>query len=383
MASNFPDPTANNPDTGALWTTGDTWTDPESGVSYVYDPDGTTPIWKTSHTTTAAADARYVEIAGDNMTGNLTLGPDGGPPEVQVRRSFSGTPATVEVGQANAYIAADGRIVAHADVTATGPELFITNANVDTTYIHANSHGLSIGGEISAAVPEGGGTINLRADGSAEFAGIIDTEGVRGSFISPQVPVDSSDATWGLFSGKDYNGNVTSQIKGDGNASFAGAITSSVLNAKLLRVSGEGLVNDGIYCNYTGAIPDNQRFLTIVRRGTPLDQPGVVLYPNSIYTSGTVTPSNVILNLEPDNDANYVTTTDVDEEGNTFENRVYNGPTLDVKERLQNLLARVDAMEANELIDDATDSSLLTLVSNLDTRLSDIEIRLAALEGVS
>ena len=40
------------------------------------------------------------------------------------------------------------------------------------------------------------------------------------------------------------------------------------------------------------------------------------------------------LNLEPDNDANYVTTTDVDEDGNTVETRVYNGPTLDVKERL-------------------------------------------------
>ena len=72
MASNFPDPTANNPDTGAIWTTGDTWTDPISGVSYVYDPDGTTPIWKTSHST-AEFDARYVEIAGDTMTGNLTV----------------------------------------------------------------------------------------------------------------------------------------------------------------------------------------------------------------------------------------------------------------------------------------------------------------------
>ena len=38
-------------------------------------------------------------------------------------------------------------------------------------------------------------------------------------------------------------------------------------------------------------------------------------------------------------------------------------------------------MEANEVIDDATDSSLLTLVSNLDTRLNGIEARIAALEA--
>ena len=45
-----------------------------------------------------------------------------------------------------------------------------------------------------------------------------------------------------------------------------------------------------------------------------------------------------LFNLEPENDANYVTTTDVDEEGNTVETLVYNGPTLDVKDRLQNLI---------------------------------------------
>ena len=120
---------------------------------------------------------------------------------------------------------------------------------------------------------------------------------------------------------------------------------------------------------------------------------GNATFTGSVYASGTFyknwsgsglngTPllaaDDAVLWTEPDNPANYVTTM-VDGE----ETRVYNGPTLDVKDRLQNLLARVDAMEANELIDDATDSSLLNLVSNLDTRLTNIETRLAALEGVS
>ena len=52
-----------------------------------------------------------------------------------------------------------------------------------------------------------------------------------------------------------------------------------------------------------------------------------------ILQDGTVSRfNNVTLNLEPDNDANYVTTTTVHEEGNTVETRVYNGPTLDVKD---------------------------------------------------
>ena len=46
--------------------------------------------------------------------------------------------------------------------------------------------------------------------------------------------------------------------------------------------------------------------------------------------AGNITAGNVTFNLEPDNPANYTTTTD--SEGN--ETQVYNGPTLDVKERL-------------------------------------------------
>ena len=113
-----------------------------------------------------------------------------------------------------------------------------------------------------------------------------------------------------------------------------GEITGKGLICEGLGITGENRSANVIYCNYTGAIPDSSPFLSIVRRGTPIDQPGVVLYPNSIYTSGTVTPSNVILNLEPDNDANYTTTASANEEGDTVEHRVYNGPTLDVKEEI-------------------------------------------------
>ena len=48
-----------------------------------------------------------------------------------------------------------------------------------------------------------------------------------------------------------------------------------------------------------------------------------------------------------------------------------------------NLISRIDAIESNEQIDDATDTSLLQLVANASARLDSIETRLTALEGGS
>ena len=43
-----------------------------------------------------------------------------------------------------------------------------------------------------------------------------------------------------------------------------------------------------------------------------------------------------------------------------------------------NLISRLDAIEANEVIDDATDTSLLQLVASAAARLDSIEARLTA-----
>ena len=129
----------------------------------------------------------------------------------------------------------------------------------------------------------------------------------------------------------------------------------------------------------------------------------------------TTTIQSVFIETEPDNDDNYTVTTEEYEEeeeltpyvpaveevvgplGNvlvagvpaveatyqtvtkTREIRTYTGPTLDVKERLQNLISRIDAIEANEVVDDATDSSLLQLVASLTTRLDERDAQIAAL----
>ena len=68
--------------------------------------------------------------------------------------------------------------------------------------------------------------------------------------------------------------------------------------------------------------------------GFELQQAGVIQanigWDGSAIFVGDIDAGNVSFKLEPDNDANYTTTTD--SEGN--ESRVYNGPTLDVKDRL-------------------------------------------------
>ena len=67
--------------------------------------------------------------------------------------------------------------------------------------------------------------------------------------------------------------------------------------------------------------------------------------------------------LEPDDDSNYVTTTDAD--GN--ETRVYNGPTLDVKAVLQDLQQRIEDRDA--------------VIGNLTTRLANLEADHATYDG--
>ena len=69
MATDFPDTSINNPNTGVGWANGDAFDDTANSglIYYWYDP-----VWKTS-LSSADADAKYVEIDGDTMTGDLTV----------------------------------------------------------------------------------------------------------------------------------------------------------------------------------------------------------------------------------------------------------------------------------------------------------------------
>ena len=69
-AVSFPDPLATNPETGSPY--GDGWFNSANGVTYSYDNN----VWSAVTEPSSALDDRYVEVAGDDMTGDLTLGTD-------------------------------------------------------------------------------------------------------------------------------------------------------------------------------------------------------------------------------------------------------------------------------------------------------------------
>jgi hypothetical protein len=133
-----------------------------------------------------------------------------------------------------------------------------------------------------------------------------------------------------VLSATDKNGsNRRFGIFGDGSAEFAGGwgndngirLDNNGFNVR--SDSGRGL---GIY---SGGNSDANRTITLNGDG-------------SATFAGNIDAGNVFFNLEPDNPANYTTTTD--SEGN--ETQVYNGPTLDVKERLTRTATALAALKA-------------------------------------
>ena len=77
--------------------------------------------------------------------------------------------------------------------------------------------------------------------------------------------------------------------------------------------------------------------------------------------------------MEADDPTAFTTTYAVDDEGNQIEQQDYVGTTEDLLDIIRDLRARLAAIEANEVVDDATDSSLLTLVADLSTRVTTLE----------
>ena len=73
-AVNFPDPSASP------------WTNPDNNVTYEYDSG----VWRVVGGG-SSLDDRYVKVAGDNMVGSLTIGPEGGPAVTTLSLTGGGT----------------------------------------------------------------------------------------------------------------------------------------------------------------------------------------------------------------------------------------------------------------------------------------------------
>ena len=350
-------------------------------------------------------------------TGEFRIGPDvNNVSTLTARIQASGSAefkSTVAVGDA----AGNTYLVSYANRTESSFYSINNNAN-GTVFVGQNDIGTtsSIYANGSAEFSGGvtaGGVLSVTTSGSS--AQVLAT--ARGASSNNDIFLrgldQNGDQTWGIESqdgsasfasnvaiggyNKDSDfGNGIRLVKG-GNVSAINiqGVASSIAGNWLEVYSGQSQIVRG---GYDGSVEFSSRITSFeIEAGTALTGNGYGFYASVGNTSsgkygavvvkqdtndsngnsafialkagGTVwevdwngnsTFSNAIFNLEPDNDANYVTTTDVDEDGNTVENRVYNGPTLDVKAVIQELQQRV---------------------ADRDAVIADFTTRLAALEA--
>ena len=190
--------------------------------------------------------------------------------------------------------------------------------------------------------------VTVFADGSVTFVADPGTQGTTaGNRISSTGLISVAREDDGpVFRGnKTDSGGYNVTLNADGSAEFAGSVLSGgpkVDGTDLGSFIGqEG--NSGFTCGASSSA------IRIWTQGNTT--PTVNIKGNgSAEYAGDITANNVTFNLEPDNDANYVSTTD--SEG--VETRVYNGPTLDVKDRLTKTQDALTALKTAAQ-DNATD----------------------------
>ena len=95
-------------------------------------------------------------------------------------------------------------------------------------------------------------------------------------------------------------------------------------------------------------------------------------FQGDIDCNGTIT-GNFGLRMEADDPAAYNTVTTTDEDGNEVQTEEYTGTSEDLLDIVKDIRSRLAGIEANEIVDDATDNALLTLIGNLAARVSALE----------
>ena len=96
------------------------------------------------------------------------------------------------------------------------------------------------------------------------------------------------------------------------------------------------------------------------------------------YFKGNITCDGLIngafsLRTEADDPAAYTTVTTTDDDGNEIQTEEYTGASESLLDIVKDIRNRLAGIEANEIVDDATDSALLTLIGNLAARVSALE----------
>ena len=385
-------------------------------------------------------EAGVVQIARPNGDWEIFQGFTSGS-NVRTSKIFAG--GSAEFGSGNILLKADGTMnLQPAD--GTGTAFFLQRAGTATNQpslrIRTNStENFRVEGDGTVKV---GGVIpttpniTLNSDGSASFAGPIDVGTVSGSTPFAQITAGSVQARPNAFSDLTFAGYATSgatpvfSVNGQGSAKFGTGnnffdwrqangvcqISTNASNSSQALLYGESQVGGSTFeafkftaggtANFAGSLSARGLFAVTpsisvtgdvigIRDATTNDYSYVVRGTGTVEIGGTPTaqagPSNPNIKLHADGSGHFkgnVTSDgtigfnlEADNPANFNAEGEYTGPTLDVKERVMNLISRLDAIEANEVIDDATDSSLLQLVASASSRLDSLEARIAALEG--
>ena len=441
-AVTFPDPAANNPATGAPY--GDGWFNAANGVTYKFENN----VWSAITEPNTSLDDRYVEVAGDNMTGNLTLGTD--------KITLNATDGTATfAGDLTAGNAPFGFNANGTQIQNNGGVLISTDNSLNeiiyggttggekTVSIKANgfakfggvdysqtlyesgtielynkdwpnaTNALDVkggAGSVAKILGDGsaefaGGDINLTADGDISFTPPAGVAGVQSRliwtteapFLDEVASIEASRAgdtnaatslTFNTGGGTAGSLKQALSLNADGSAEFKGAFTCFGKNGTAAKVAISNPSNRVTVVGYNASSINTFKIdaengsaeftggdakIDIVNGGGGVNLTATGSALRSLYSwneaigfksnsamwkldnntgniTGTVVRSaGLELELERDNPANYTTTTD--SEGN--ETQVYNGPTLDVKEKLQEALAtiadlqtRIAALEA-------------------------------------
>ena len=380
-------PASDEPPT--LPSEGDLWWSTTDNTLYIYYRDEDTEQWVVTVPSAGVGTLQQVTDAGNNTTNDIIVGSTDytstteesayiGTGSIQVNnvgdpknRVFIGK----YQGTLNTELFADGTATFAGYVSAGSGSTFYGVVGVNgggdaSDYAAFYGACLDPSGRVFVGSDVSSGSNNITskiyANGSATFAGQIDITG-QGGFTGYGWAIANN----GGLSNK-TPGGPTVTITNDGNATFAGNITagdypgpSAYMSASRLFANANPKTatpqNSGV-----AVYQDNANNGAVICRNTAGDG-NIVL--NGAYGTGTftgdVSAPNVNIKLEPDNNANYTTTTD--SEG--VETRVYNGPTLDVKDRLTKTQDALTALKAAAQ-DNATD--LAGLKAAIVAALSDI-----------
>ena len=396
---------------------GDLWWDNEEGRGYVYYDDGDSkqwvesnpswngsipdgsvtpaklstggPSWNTSGDLTVDGKATF---EGD-VKGNMFTTRNSSANDTSLSLGHTGAGYFFVMGDGTTYIGQNSRDVpANRVVTINGSDGSATFADGNTTISSADNSiifktGSNTGTDFSVfanttdskvSLGTGSESLNFGVKGTNYFT--LDKNGTaefnKTNYGSLFINQKISGTKYAIYCQEIGGSNEAWYVMSSGYGTFRGGLnagggqfTNTVLNATNQSTT-KPVVSLNVLTTSSTA-----EFLRGASYNGSTGTTTCQLFGNgSAYFAGDIDANNVTFRLEPDNPAYYTTTTSVTTdpetgEETTVENRVYNGPTLDVKDRLQNLISRMNALEADEIIDDSNSSALLQLVHNLSHRL--------------